>query len=138
LVGKASASLVARYAYSLELSALTPGLVVAYSMNPSTGGLRTLETVQLPSDNFGIVVHPSNKFLYMPDGSRILAYSIAANGLLQPIAGSPFNLPGGSALKFTPSGKFAYTNNGVEYSVNLTTGALTQIGTASVGNLPFD
>jgi 6-phosphogluconolactonase (cycloisomerase 2 family) len=138
LVGTASAGAVARYAYALEYSALTPGLVVAYSVNPATGALRTVETVQLPSDNFGIVVHPSNKFLYIPDGSQILAYSIAPNGLLQGVAGSPFALPGGSALKFTPNGKFAYTNNGIEYSVNVTTGALTEIGSATVGNVPFD
>jgi len=122
----------------VEYSASTPGLVVGYAVNPATGALRPLETVQLPSDNFGIAVHPSNKFVYMPDGPQILAYSIAANGLLQAIAGSPFNLPGGSALKFTPNGKFAYTNRGAEYSVNTTSGALTQIGTATLGNLPFD
>ncbi len=138
LVGTASGAAVARYGYAVEYSALTPGLVVAYSVNPVTGIFRTLETVQLPSDNFGIVVHPLNKFLYIPDGSQTLAYGIAANGLLQSAAGSPFNLPGGTALKFTPNGKFAYTNTGAEYSVNLTTGALTQIGTATVGNVPFD
>jgi 6-phosphogluconolactonase (cycloisomerase 2 family) len=133
-----SRAIIARYAYALEYSAFTPGLVVAYSVNPVTGALRTLETVQLPSDNYGIVVHPSNRLLYIPDGSQILAYGIAANGLLQPVAGSPFNSPGGSALKFTPNGKFAYTNTGVAYSVNVASGVLTQIGTASVGNLPFD
>ena len=110
--GTASTAPVARYAYAVEYSASTPGLVVGYAVNPATGALRPLETVQLPSDNFGIAVHPSNKFVYMPDGPQILAYSIAANGLLQAIAGSPFNLPGGSALKFTPNGKFAYTNRG--------------------------
>jgi 6-phosphogluconolactonase (cycloisomerase 2 family) len=138
LAGTASSAAVARYAYALEYSASTPGLVVGYSVNPATGALRALETVQLPSDNFGIVVHPSDKFLYIPDGAQILAYSIAANGLLQPISGSPFSQPGGSAMKFTPNGKFVYTNNGAEYSVNLTTGALTHIGNATVGNVPFD
>jgi 6-phosphogluconolactonase (cycloisomerase 2 family) len=138
LAGTASAAAVARYAYALEYSAYTPGLVVAYAINPTVGSLRALETVQLPSNNYGIVVHPSNKFLYIPDGSQILAYQIGTNGLLQPVSGSPFNLPGGSAMKFSPDGKFAYTNTGVEYSVNVTTGTLTELGTATVGNLPFD
>jgi 6-phosphogluconolactonase (cycloisomerase 2 family) len=138
LIGSASSAPVARYAYALEYSAYTPGLVVAYSINPTAGSLRALETVQLPSSNYGIVVHPSNKFLYIPVGSQILAYQIGTNGLLQPVSGSPFNLPGGSALKFSPNGQFGYTNTGVEYSVNLTTGALTELGTVTVGNLPFD
>lgn len=128
----------ARYAYELEFSAHTNGMVVAYSMNPSTGGLRALETVQIPSTNYGITVHPSNKFLYIPDAASILAYSIGSNGFLAPVTGSPFALPGGSALKFIPSGAFGYTNMGAEFSVNTTTGALTQIGSATVGRSPFD
>lgn len=138
LAGTASKAPIARYGYSVQYSAYTPGLVVAYSMDPVEGTLRTLETVQLPSDNYGLVVHPSNKFLYIPDGSAILGYSIAANGLLQPVIGSPFNLPGGSAMRFTPNGKFGYTNSGAEYSVDTATGVLSQIGTATTGNLPYD
>ena len=128
----------ARYAYDVEYSNFTPGLLVAYSMNPSTGALRALETVQLPSDNFGIVVDPSEKFLYVPDGPEILGYSVGTNGLLTPLTGSPFSLDGGSALRFTPNGKFAYTNLGNEYSLNTTTGALTSVGTATTGDEPLD
>ena len=133
-----AASNVARYAYALEYSAHSSGLVVGYSMNPTTGALRAIETVQLPSTNYGITVHPSEKFLYIPNGSDILAYTIGTNGMLQPVTGSPFNLPGGSALRFLPNGNFGYTNSGAEYSVNTTTGALTQIGTATLGSIPYD
>ena len=138
LTGSASRAPIARYGYEVEYSAYTPGLVVGYAINPLSGGLRTVETLQLPSDNYGIVVHPSNKFLYMPDGSGILGYGIAANGMLAPLAGSPYSLAGGSALRFTANGKFGYTNQGAEYSVNATTGALTSIGSATVGDLPYD
>ncbi len=139
LTGVSSAAAnTARYAYALEYSAHTSGMVVAYAMNPTTGVLRALESVQLPSTNYGITVHPSNKFLYIPNGSEILAYTIGTNGMLQTVTGSPFNLPGGSTLKFLPNGNFGYTNGGVEYSVNTTTGALTQLGTATVGNIPYD
>ncbi len=134
----ASSTTSARYAYEVEYSEWTQGLLLAYSMNPTTGALRALETVQLPSENYGIVVDPSNKFVFIPDGAEILGYSIATNGLLTPITGSPFNLPGGSSLRFTPNGKFAYTNTGAEYSLNTTTGALTSIGTATTGDLPYD
>jgi 6-phosphogluconolactonase (cycloisomerase 2 family) len=128
----------ARYAYDVEYSAWTAGLIVAYEMNPTTGYLRTLETVQLPSDNFGVVIDPSNKFLYVPDGPQILGYSIGVNGFLQALTGSPFNLVSGSALRFAPNGKFAYTNLGDEYSLNATSGALTLIGNATTGGEPFD
>jgi 6-phosphogluconolactonase (cycloisomerase 2 family) len=128
----------ARYAYALEYSAWTSGLIVSYELNPTTGHLRTMETVQLPSDNFGVVVDPSNKFLYVPNGPQILGYSIAANGFLQSLTGSPFSLDGGSTLRFAANGKFAYTNLGNEYSLNTTTGALTSIGTATPGAEPFD
>ena len=128
----------ARYAYDVEYSNFTPGLLVGYSMNPTTGALRALETVQLPSDNFGIVVDPSEKFLFVPDGPEILGYSIGTNGLLTQLTGSPFSLDGGSALRFTANGKFAYTNLGNEYSLNTTTGALTSVGTATTGDEPLD
>jgi 6-phosphogluconolactonase (cycloisomerase 2 family) len=128
----------ARYAYDVEYSAWTSGLIDAFEINPTTGHLRTLETVQLPSDNFGIVVDPSGKFLYVPDGPQILGYSVAADGLLQSLTGSPFTLDGGSTLRFAPNGKFAYTNLGNEYSLNATTGALTEVGIAVLGAEPFD
>ena len=128
----------ARYAYDVEYSAWTSGLIDAFEINPTTGHLRTLETVQLPSDNFGIVVDPSGKFLYIPNGPQILGYAIGANGLLQSLTGSPFTLDGGSTLRFAPNGKFAYTNLGNEYSLNATTGALTSVGAATTGAEPFD
>lgn len=133
-----SSAQVARFAYALEYSAHSNGMVVGYSMNPSTGQLRARETVQLPITNYGITVHPSNKFLYIPDATEILAYTIGTNGFLQPVTGSPFALPGGSALKFIPNGAFGYSNTGAEFSVNTTTGVLTQIGTATVGHIPYD
>lgn len=129
---------VARYAYALEYSEYTSGMVVAYAMNPTTGALHALETVQLPGTNYGITVHPSNKFLYIPDGSQILAYTIGTNGMLQPVTGQPFALPAGSTLRFIPSGAFGYSNTGAEFSVNTTTGVLTQIGTATTGHIPYD
>jgi 6-phosphogluconolactonase (cycloisomerase 2 family) len=128
----------ARYAYEVEYSNFTPGLLVGYSVNPTTGALRALETVQIPSENYGIVVDPSNKFLYIPIGAQILGYSIGANGLLTPLTGSPFNLAGGSSLRFSPNGKYAYSNTGAEYSLDTATGALTLIGTATTGDQPYD
>jgi 6-phosphogluconolactonase (cycloisomerase 2 family) len=139
-VGTATAppSTVARYAYALEYSEYTQGMVVAYAVNPTTGALRALETVQLPGTNYGITVHPSNQFLYIPYGQEILGYSIGTNGMLQPIAGQPFNLPGGSTLTFIPSGAFGFSNTGAVFSVNTSTGVLTQVGSGTTGDVPYD
>jgi 6-phosphogluconolactonase len=122
---------VARYVYAVDANAGGGQVEVgAYSMNPATGYLRPLGSVSSVA-NFGIVVHPSNKFLYVPDGSEIAGYKIAPNGSLQDLTGSPFALFGGSTLVFTPNGKFAYSNLGTEFSVNSTTGALHQIGSGN-------
>jgi 6-phosphogluconolactonase len=120
---------VDRYAFAVEANygSKSP-LIVGYSINPQNGFVRGVMSVAPPSDNYGIVVDPSDKFLYLPDGPQVVGYRIAVNGTLQPLAGSPFSLNGGSTMVFTPSGLFAYSNLGAEFSVNTTTGAITQIG----------
>ncbi|HEY6767058.1 MAG TPA: beta-propeller fold lactonase family protein [Candidatus Sulfotelmatobacter sp.] len=129
----------ARYAYAVEANAGEKNpFVVAYSVNPQTGYLRPLESIIPLSDNFGVVVDPSNQFLYLPDGPQIIGYRIAVNGMLQPLKGSPFNLYGGSTIVFTPDGKFAYSNLGTEFSFNSTTGAFTQIGAVDQGGIHDD
>jgi 6-phosphogluconolactonase len=130
---------VDRYAYAVEANGAQQGaLLVSYSINPQTGYLRPLESIQpLPSGSFGIAAHPSNRFVYVADGPQILGYALGGNGLLRSLSGSPFQFTGGSVLVFTPNGKFAYSNFGTELSVNLTTGALTKIGTAKVSGNPY-
>jgi 6-phosphogluconolactonase len=117
---------VARYAY-----ALAGGQALeAYSINPATGYLRPLAPFS-SSNNFGIAIDPSNRFVYVPIGGNIWGYKIAANGWLQNLTGSPFTLLGGSTMVFTHSGKFAYSNLEGELSLNSTTGVLTQIGSVN-------
>jgi 6-phosphogluconolactonase (cycloisomerase 2 family) len=123
---------VDRYAYALE-NGQQGDFLVGYSINPLTGYLRPLESIALPFDNFGIVVDPSHKFLYIPDGYEIFGYKIAANGSLHTLTGSPFALYGGSTMVFTPNGKFAYSNLEGEFSMNPTTGVLAGIGSADTG-----
>jgi len=122
----------ARYAYVVERNAPQDS-VVSYAINPQTGYLRALESIALTFTNSSIVVDPSNKFLYVPDGFEIFGYKITSNGSLQALTGSPFALFGGSTLIFTPNGKFAYSNLESEFSLNPTTGVLTRIGSADTG-----
>jgi 6-phosphogluconolactonase len=138
LLAVGASAQTARYAYSIEANSNheAPALV-GYSVDPTTGYLRPLESFVISSDNYDIVVDPSNKFLYIPSGGQILGYELNVHGGLQAISGSPFSLDGGSALIFSPNGKFAYSNRGAEFSLNGATGKLTQIGTASTGAIPY-
>ncbi len=132
-----------RYMYSLIQSS-----VEAYATDPSTGFLR-FTAQQTLSDICGnystATVAPSSKFFYVPgfpcqNGASmgVFGYSIAANGQLTPIAGSPFNLGITSPYQpyqftLTPNGKFGYftvVGNNVATqiipaSVDSKTGALT-------------
>jgi 6-phosphogluconolactonase len=137
--GAIAASTTARYAYAVEANVGDKNpFVVSYSISPQSGYLRPVESKVPVSDNFGVVVDPSNKFLYLPDGPQIIGYRIAVNGALQALKGSPFNLVGGSTIVFTPNGQFAYSNLGSEFSFNSTTGALAQIGAVDTGGIHED
>jgi 6-phosphogluconolactonase len=130
---------VARYAYSLVANeGQKDPAIVTYSVNPQTGYLRPVQSIVPSGVNYGIVADPSDKFLYIPDGPQILGYSIAANGALQALKGSPFALDGGSTMVFYPSGRFVYSNLGTEFSMNTTTGALTLLGNADPTGLHED
>lgn len=130
---------VGRFAYTVE-----GGNVVAYAMNSSTGQLSVVQV--LPVLNSGwVIVHPSNRFLYVPSGSSSIAgFRIGTNGTLTALAGSPFATSFNSAfIVFTPSGKFGYTEtypgSNVEIlSVNTTSGAITSIGSVVPGSRTSD
>ena len=126
----------ARYAYDVEYSNFTPGLIVAYEMNPTTGALRALETVQLPSDNFGIVVtHPRN--FSTPLTVRKSSATASERWPADATHRIPFSLDAAARCASLRNGKFA-DQLGNEYSLNTTTGALTSVGTATTGGEPLD
>jgi 6-phosphogluconolactonase (cycloisomerase 2 family) len=130
-----------RYAYSLLGNS-----VEAYAADPSTGFLRFTVQQTLPDTscgtNYTASVAPSNSFFYVPSfdctngGTGVHAYSIAANGQLTPITGSPFNITSSSTtlyqITITPNGKFGYVTGLSPYqiipvSINTKTGAVTQL-----------
>jgi 6-phosphogluconolactonase len=125
----------------------------------STGNLTATPGSPFPADYMPVkvAVHPTGKFVYTENIAssiifgnttggtdpqpplfelkNISGFSVAANGVLAPIPGSPFVPPPGSSfadLVFHPSGKFVYlTNSGssniLGWSVDNTTGALTTL-----------
>jgi 3-carboxymuconate cyclase len=89
--------------------------ISAFTINPATGALTTVPgspfSTGVSSGHLGIslAVTPDNRFLYAANigSSNISIFSIAANGALMAIPGSPFPLgapPDGT--KMSPDGKF--------------------------------
>jgi 6-phosphogluconolactonase len=96
--------------------------VSAFAIDPSTGVLTPVPGSPFAtggvSDRSGISLAPTpdDKFLIVANGlsNTITVYSIAANGALAQVAGSPF--PGGAGgspdgIKVTPDGKFLAVAN---------------------------
>jgi 6-phosphogluconolactonase (cycloisomerase 2 family) len=135
---------VGRYAYAIE-----NGKIAAYAFDPTSGRLRVIQSVAASTNNTNtggaVTVHPSNKFVYVPTGSNSIAgFKIGSTGLLTTLSGSPFPTAYNTTavIYFTPTGKFGYTenwpNNVEMFSVNTTTGALTSLGTVSLGSETSD
>ena len=91
----------------------------------------------------GIAIDPTGAFLYVSNSNdgTVSAFTIASDGTLTAMTGSPFvstvtNVPSSAtptAIQIDPSGQFAYVANGDDgtvtvFRINLTTGALTQVG----------
>jgi len=140
--------------------------IEAFTINPTTGQLTPVPGSPFATDvtqAWTIVVTPSNSFLLLlqanttippggtsPPPSNIHSFSIdQASGALTPAAGSPFS--GGSCGTVTPSGafgvpipdnmtiasagKFMYDNCGI-YSINESSGAVTQVSGTGPGDWP--
>ena len=104
--------------------------VSAFSVNPATGVLTMV--VGSPFATGGIAdgagmalaTTPDDNFLIAANGVslNITVYSIAANGTLSPVAGSPFSAGSGGTLdgiKVTPDGKFLAVARPVVNSVSM-------------------
>jgi 6-phosphogluconolactonase (cycloisomerase 2 family) len=122
--------------------------VSAYFINRSNGHLTPVPGANFSTGglNTDIAVHPSNKFIYVTTDSNagsggnsgIAAFSVASDGSLVPVPGSPFLTAGGNgALAIDPKGEYLYTSGFVSqtntdgvinaYTINRTTGALTAL-----------
>lgn len=135
----------------LYVTLVNTAQVAGFSID-STGALTPIPNSPFPAGNtpFQAIVDPTGKFLYVsnlndPMGA-ISAYTIdSTSGALTPVANSPFptqaNFPGPNGLAFGGGGKFLYVsmsgtvnwNNVVSgFSIDPSTGALTQLA-----NSPF-
>lgn len=132
-----------QFVFTEDLSGAGPGGFIAQSVSSyavdSSGALSPVAgspfLTPANTHEFGLLVHPSGKFLYAPMGGTngIAAWSVDANGGLTQVSGSPFEqgvtLLGGA---FEPTGKFLYLSGGAAggmlgFSVDANTGALNPL-----------
>jgi len=121
-----------------------------YTVDPTTGVLTptTPATVSTGESPFGVTVAPSGKFAYAPntysENNSVSEYTVDANtGVLTPtptiiaIAG---NQP--TAVAVDSTSRFAYVTNRLDgtvsmFTINQSTGDLSQDGTIPAGSQPF-
>jgi len=127
------------------------GALATYSVNATTGALTSTATIygNCPGLCFpsSVVVHPSGKFAYVPDGNfsgsaaSVSMYAInTTTGALTSIG----TIAAGTnpvSVAIDPAGKFAYAANSGSndvsmYTIDATSGALTSIGTIAAGSDP--
>jgi YVTN family beta-propeller protein len=127
------------------------GALTMYTIDATTGALTSTGTIygNCPALCFpsSVVVHPSGKFAYVPDGNysgsaaSVSMYAInATTGALTSI-GTAAAGTDPVFVAIDPAGKFAYAANSGSndvsmYTIDATTGALTSIGTAAAGTDP--
>jgi 6-phosphogluconolactonase len=108
--------------------------VSAYAITAGTGALSELPgSFHTGFDPGAVAIDPNGSFAYVAFDLGVDAYTIAPNGVLMPVQGSPF--AGGyepDAAAIDPLGKFVYVsntgpNNDISaYIINPSNGALTQ------------
>src|SRR5258706_5122485 len=108
------------------------GTISAYAINPVGGSLARVHGSPFladgaPGGDYSLAVSPNGKFLFATAETTtvIHIYSIASNGALSEIAGSPFPTGANSkGLKVTPNGHFLVVGEG----------SLTAVGVYSISS----
>jgi 6-phosphogluconolactonase (cycloisomerase 2 family) len=133
---------------TLYLADVTDWVVGAYSVG-TNGALTFIANTAANVNVDGLAITPNGKFLYAPNAGSgdVSAYAITPNAMLSgnpepltPLTNSPF--PAGSnptTPVVEPTGHYLYVYNSGEqsieaYSINQTSGQLTEINTYSIDN----
>jgi 6-phosphogluconolactonase len=146
-----------KFAYVANLGddETSDGSVAMYTIDATTGGLTFIGGISGNCPGLcvplSVVVDPSGKFAYVPNGDGIVPSSVAmytinaTTGALTSIGTIAIEGFAGS-VTVDPSGKFAYVatpnatfgsaGNVSIYTINATTGALAAIGTIAAGTGP--
>jgi 6-phosphogluconolactonase (cycloisomerase 2 family) len=130
--------------------------IYAYTIDQSTGALALIAGSPFGASVAGswtVAITPTNSYLYQLQSSSsasIYAYSVnQTSGVLTPVSGSPFSagtcgsmvpagtigIPGPDNMTIASAGKFMYDNCGI-YSIDESTGAITQVSSQGPGDWP--
>jgi YVTN family beta-propeller protein len=138
-----------KFAYVANEGGFAPTGVSMFTINATSGALRSMGTITSGGRAISVTVDPTGKFAYVADGSNgfpgendnVSMYIVnATTGVLTSIG----TIAAGTrpaSVAVDPTGKFAYvtnsgSNNVSMYTINATTGALTSIGTIAAGTNP--
>lgn len=129
--------------------ALGTGGVETLSLNSSTGALAKVNTVLAPVQNLdadrGVAVSPNGQYLFVSETgiNAVRVFSIAANGTLSEVSGSPFKTGlGPAAVLVDSTGSYVYVANRTDKTISAfsigTGGTLTAIAGSpfSTGTTP--
>lgn len=116
-----------------------------YRINPDTGALTSLGAdVNVGATPTGLSADPLSRFLYASSSNQLYGFSIDANtGALVATPGSPYAVAGASNITdiaLHPTGAYLYVVDNLlsgtitSFSINASTGALTQLGAAQPTN----
>ena len=110
------------------------GQIAAFSINNASGNL-TAEAATVPADVLtAMAVGPNGQYLYVShhDSDSISAYSVAANGALTEISGSPFSLPSSNCGLFCSATADGLTYDAVNEQVYVVSNDGWIVGTFTV------
>lgn len=118
--------------------ALGTGGVETMSFNSSTGALAQVNSILPPKQNLdadlAVAVSPSGKFLFVTETgiNAVRVFSIATNGTLSEVSGSPFKTGlGPAAVLVDSTGSYVYVSNRTANTISAftigTSGALAAI-----------
>ena len=139
LVTSPTAAAVPRFVYENNADST----ISVYSMNPSTGQLRSLGYAPGAGESSAFALDPASQFLYVANSfsstapNSVSAYTIATDGALTLVTGSPFatgNFP--NAVATDPSGRFVFVVNSSDDTVSAFSIGLTG-GLTPVSGSPF-
>jgi YVTN family beta-propeller protein len=118
------------------------GTISGYTVDASSGRLRTTGYALNGTSPVSVAVDPSNRFVYAanPSANTVSAYAINSTGNLTSIGTSATGL-GPDAVTVDPSGLILYvanqSSNSVSiYTINPSTGAPQSVGSVGSGNAP--
>ena len=126
IVTNSAQSAVPRYVYTNNYPDNgSVGTLSVYSVNATTGQLRSLGFVLESGNSLAFAPDPASQYLYIANTTStsvpntLSAYTIGANGSLTPVTSSPFatgNYP--NAVATDPLGRFVYVVNGEDETVS--------------------